>query len=210
MFPSTACLLQHKIGANHAWGYDLVAACSGFTYALTTGAQMVASGAQPPRAGRRRRRDVEHHRLHRSHDLRAVRRRRRRGASSRRATTTASGSSISRTTSTAAAVRRCACRPAAAGCPASKDTVEQRQHYVQAGWADRLQVRRAQHRRGVPARFSSGTASSRDDIDLLRVAPGQPPDHPARRRRGSACRRRRSSSTSIGSATPRRRPFRWR
>src|SRR5688500_843628 len=45
MFPSTACLLQHKIGATNAWGFDLGAACSGFTYALTTGRQMVASGA---------------------------------------------------------------------------------------------------------------------------------------------------------------------
>ena len=45
MFPSTACLVQQKIGAPHAWGFDLGAACSGFTYALTTAAQMVASGA---------------------------------------------------------------------------------------------------------------------------------------------------------------------
>jgi 3-oxoacyl-[acyl-carrier-protein] synthase-3 len=45
MFPSTACVLQDMIGAKHAWGFDLVAACSGFTYALTVGAQMVASGA---------------------------------------------------------------------------------------------------------------------------------------------------------------------
>ena len=45
IFPSTACLLQHKIGAVNAWGFDLGAACSGFTYALTTGMQMVASGA---------------------------------------------------------------------------------------------------------------------------------------------------------------------
>jgi 3-oxoacyl-[acyl-carrier-protein] synthase-3 len=45
VFPSTACLLQHKIGATRAWGFDLGAACSGFTYALTTGMQMVASGA---------------------------------------------------------------------------------------------------------------------------------------------------------------------
>ncbi len=45
IFPSTACLLQDKIGARHAWGFDLGAACSGFTYALTTGAQMVAAGA---------------------------------------------------------------------------------------------------------------------------------------------------------------------
>jgi 3-oxoacyl-[acyl-carrier-protein] synthase III len=45
IFPSTACLLQHKIGARHAWGFDLGAACSGFTYALVTGMQMVATGA---------------------------------------------------------------------------------------------------------------------------------------------------------------------
>jgi 3-oxoacyl-[acyl-carrier-protein] synthase-3 len=45
MFPSTACLVQTKIGARHAWGFDLSAACSAFTYALTTASQMVASGA---------------------------------------------------------------------------------------------------------------------------------------------------------------------
>jgi 3-oxoacyl-[acyl-carrier-protein] synthase-3 len=45
IFPSTACLIQSKIGATRAWGFDLGAACSGFTYALTTAAQMVASGA---------------------------------------------------------------------------------------------------------------------------------------------------------------------
>jgi 3-oxoacyl-[acyl-carrier-protein] synthase-3 len=45
LFPSTACLVQHKLGASRAWGYDLFAACSGFTYSLTTAAQMVASGA---------------------------------------------------------------------------------------------------------------------------------------------------------------------
>jgi 3-oxoacyl-[acyl-carrier-protein] synthase-3 len=45
LFPSTACLLQTKLGAPRAWGFDLGAACSGFTYALTTGAAMIASGA---------------------------------------------------------------------------------------------------------------------------------------------------------------------
>jgi 3-oxoacyl-[acyl-carrier-protein] synthase-3 len=44
MFPSTACLVQTKIGAPHAWGFDLGAACSGFTYALTTAAELVAAG----------------------------------------------------------------------------------------------------------------------------------------------------------------------
>jgi 3-oxoacyl-[acyl-carrier-protein] synthase-3 len=45
MFPSTACLVQTRLGARGAWGFDLVAACSGFLYGITTGAQMVASGA---------------------------------------------------------------------------------------------------------------------------------------------------------------------
>ena len=45
MFPSTACLVQTKIGAHRAWGFDLSAACSAFTYALTTASQFVATGA---------------------------------------------------------------------------------------------------------------------------------------------------------------------
>ena len=45
MFPSTACLVQHKIGAHRAWGFDLSAACSAFTYSLTAASQLVASGA---------------------------------------------------------------------------------------------------------------------------------------------------------------------
>ena len=44
MFPSTACILQYKIGAPRAWGFDLGAACSGFTYALTTAAAFVSAG----------------------------------------------------------------------------------------------------------------------------------------------------------------------
>lgn len=45
LFPSTACLVQNKIGAKGAWGFDLSAACSAFVYALQTGAQFIASGA---------------------------------------------------------------------------------------------------------------------------------------------------------------------
>ena len=43
-FPSTACLIQHKIRATGAWGFDVSAACSSFLYALTTGAQFIESG----------------------------------------------------------------------------------------------------------------------------------------------------------------------
>ncbi len=45
IFPSTACILQAKIGATHAWGFDLGAACSGFLYSLSVGCQMVSTGA---------------------------------------------------------------------------------------------------------------------------------------------------------------------
>src|SRR6266705_832842 len=45
LFPSTACLVQHKLGAKGAWGFDLSAACSAFLYALQTGAQFVSTGA---------------------------------------------------------------------------------------------------------------------------------------------------------------------
>jgi 3-oxoacyl-[acyl-carrier-protein] synthase III len=45
LFPATACLVQSKIGAHHAWGFDLSAACSGFVYALQVGAKLVESGA---------------------------------------------------------------------------------------------------------------------------------------------------------------------
>jgi 3-oxoacyl-[acyl-carrier-protein] synthase III len=45
LFPSTACLVQYKLGIKNVWGFDLSAACSAFVYALQTGAQFVATGA---------------------------------------------------------------------------------------------------------------------------------------------------------------------
>src|SRR6201989_1874992 len=45
LFPSTACLVQNKLGCPGAWGFDLSAACSGFPYALQMGAKLVESGA---------------------------------------------------------------------------------------------------------------------------------------------------------------------
>jgi 3-oxoacyl-[acyl-carrier-protein] synthase III len=47
LFPATACLVQDRLGAAGAWGFDLVAACAGFVYGLTTAAHMVSSG--PPK-----------------------------------------------------------------------------------------------------------------------------------------------------------------
>ena len=45
LFPATACVVQNKVRATRAWGFDLLAACSGFLYALTVGAQFIESGA---------------------------------------------------------------------------------------------------------------------------------------------------------------------
>lgn len=44
-FPSTACLVQYKLGMKGIWGFDLSAACSAFVYALQAGAQFICSGA---------------------------------------------------------------------------------------------------------------------------------------------------------------------
>lgn len=44
LFPATANILADKVGAINAWGYDLQAACSGFLFGLTTGAQFIESG----------------------------------------------------------------------------------------------------------------------------------------------------------------------
>src|SRR5258708_19434886 len=43
LFPSTACLVQHKLGAAGVWGFDLSAACSAFIYPFHTGAQFIAT-----------------------------------------------------------------------------------------------------------------------------------------------------------------------
>ena len=45
MFPSTACLVQDRIGAKGAWGFDVSAGCSGFMFALQAGVKLVESGA---------------------------------------------------------------------------------------------------------------------------------------------------------------------
>jgi len=44
MYPSTACLVQHKLGIRQTWGFDVSAGCSGFVYALNTGVKFVESG----------------------------------------------------------------------------------------------------------------------------------------------------------------------
>ncbi len=76
LFPATACLVQDRIGAKKAWGFDVSAACSGFVYALTVGAQFVETGRHTEGDGDRRRRDDVDPRLPGPHDLHPLRRRR--------------------------------------------------------------------------------------------------------------------------------------
>ena len=79
VFPSTACILQHKLGTKNGAGFDVQAVCSGFVYALSIADRMVAAARAQECAGRRRRNLFAHPRLERPRHLRAVRRRRRRG-----------------------------------------------------------------------------------------------------------------------------------
>jgi 3-oxoacyl-[acyl-carrier-protein] synthase III len=44
LYPSTACLVQHKLGIPKTWGYDVSAGCSGFVYSLASGSQFIESG----------------------------------------------------------------------------------------------------------------------------------------------------------------------
>ena len=45
LYPSTACIVQDKLGIKNCWGFDILAACSGFIFALTTAAQFIETGA---------------------------------------------------------------------------------------------------------------------------------------------------------------------
>jgi len=44
LFPATACLVQNELGATGAWGFDLMAACSGFVYGITVAAHLISGG----------------------------------------------------------------------------------------------------------------------------------------------------------------------
>jgi len=45
LFPSTACIVQDKIGASHAGAFDISAACTGFIYAVNMAAQAIRTGS---------------------------------------------------------------------------------------------------------------------------------------------------------------------
>ena len=80
MFPSTACLVQDKIGAKGAWGFDVSGGLLGICLCAAGGREAGGERSAQEGAGVRRRRQYAHDRLHRPHHLRAVWRRRRRGA----------------------------------------------------------------------------------------------------------------------------------
>jgi hypothetical protein len=66
MYPSTACLVQHKLGIVNTWGFDVSAGCSGFLYALNTGVEVCRVGTVQEGAGDRVGREFVDDRLHRS------------------------------------------------------------------------------------------------------------------------------------------------
>ena len=140
------------------------------------------------RAGRRRRRHVEHHRLHRSRDVHPVRRRRRAPRCCRRPTTASRRSSTSCTSPTAPAGRRCACRPAAAGMPASHETVDKRLHYVKQDGQTvfKFAVKMTEE---ISRRMLERNELTRRRSRPLRLAPGEPAHHRSDRRTAWAAAR---------------------
>ncbi len=191
MFPSTACLIQDKIGAHHAWGFDISAACSAFTYSVTTASQLVASGRARLCARRRRRRDVEHHRLHRSLDLRAVRRRRRARSSSPRPAKD-DGAILDFEHEIDGSGGAALCMPAGGSRqPPSHETRRSAPPLREAGGADRLQVRGAQDRRDRPP-HSRAQRPAAVRPRPVRVASGEPPHHRGRLAEPRGRSRRRS------------------
>ena len=208
LFPSTACLIQHKIGARRAWGFDLSAACSAFTYAAHHRQPAGRDRRARARAGRRRRRDVEHHRLQGPVDLCPVRGRgrSRRGLGrqrQRRGDPRLRARSRRQRRIRAVHARR---RQSAAG--VARDG-RRSDALREAGRSDRVPLRGAEDRGDLPAPPGAQRADAAGRRPL-RLAPGEPPDYPERQREARTSTRRRSSSTSSDSATRRQRPSRSR
>ncbi len=108
IFPSTACILQDKLGVSGGAALDVGAVCSGFVYGLALADKMVSTRRRAQRAGRGRGNLLAHPRLDRPRHLRAVRRRR--GRRRRRAVRTNPESSRRTCTRTAAIAASSACR----------------------------------------------------------------------------------------------------
>ena len=167
MFPSTACLIQDKIGAHHAWGFDLERRLLGVHLLADDGEPDGGDRRARARAGGRRRRDVEHHRLQGSRDLRAVRRRRRRGGGRRRRRT-ATASILDFEHEIDGSGGDALCMPAGGSLqPAVARDRRPAPALRQAGRARRCSSSPCARPRRSRAGFSSATASSRRDLDLF-------------------------------------------
>ena len=158
MFPSTACLLQHKIGAHARLGLR--------PERRLLGVHLLADDRQPDRgdrrararAGRRRRRDVEHHRLQGSRRPACCSATAPAPWSSRRPAD-GDGAILDFEHEIDGSGGPALCMPAGGSLrPPSHETIDQRLHYVKQDGPDGVQVRGAQDRRDRAARSSSATA----------------------------------------------------
>ena len=172
--PRACC--STRSARTRAWGFDLGAACSGFTYALTTGMQMVATGAHDHAlvVGA----DVMSSIIDYtgSHDLRAVRRRRRRGRCCR-PPDESEPSIIGFAHEIDGSGGPALCMPAGGSrMPASHETVDKRLHYVkQDGQAVfKFAVRKTEE---ICRRVLDRHGIERRRDRFVRLAPGQPPHH---------------------------------
>ena len=130
MFPSTACLLQHKIGAPRRVGIRYQRGVFGVHLRVDDGESDRRQRSARARARGRRRRDVQHHRLQGSRDLRHFRRRSRRGCRQRRSRRR-TGRILDFEHEIDGGGGPSLCMPAGGSLhPSSHETVDQRLHYV--------------------------------------------------------------------------------
>ena len=177
VFPSSACILQKKLGVKRGAAFDVQAVCTGFVYALAIADLFIKAGTLQVRARGRRRGLLAHPRLEGPRHLRAVRRRRRRGG--------AGGLRHARDPVEPPARRR-----------------QLRGHPRTPGHVARARSRATPRSRWTAARCSSSRCSVLEesarealaangmqvaDIDWLDPAPGQHAHHRATSARSSAC-----------------------
>ena len=206
IFPSTACTLQAKIGAVNAWGFDLGAACSGFTYALSIAYQQVATGA------------AEHALVVGADVMSSI------IDYTDRSTCVLFGDGAGAAVVSAAGAGRAGDSrlPAHHGRHRRPGAVHARGRQPAAGVArdgrSTAALREAGRRHGLQVcgqddrgDLAPHPGSQRPDGQRhrpVRLAPGQPPHHRSRDAAARACRRRRSSSISKSTATRPRARFR--
>ena len=179
MFPSTACLLQDKIGATQRVGLRSRRCVLGFHLCADHRGAAGGQRCARPRAGRRRRRDVEHHRLHGSHHLRAVRRWRRRRRDVARRPTPSLGS-VDFECEIDGSGGPALCMPAGGSLPARVDGDGRAAAALrEAGRRGGVQVRRPQDGRDLHA----GCWSATDSPDRTSTSSSR-----TRRTGGSSCR----------------------